>query len=274
MQSSPSVYTAYRAAAPLVVDGDLNEPSWQMAPKSPRFVDVVTGGPALYDTRAAVLWDDRALYVGFWIEEPYVEATLHERDAIIFQENDVEVFIDGGDAYYELEINALNTVYEVFFIWKDAYSRQGRFDVPEFDVYHPRAYTFGGNDDRSVAHFWRGSHPRGARWAFPDWDFPGLQTGVKVHGRINDPAHVDQGWTAEVAFPWTGMTWLAGDRPLPPRSGDVWHLQFARYEKVMGTDRHVGWAWDSVGSRDNHRPERFTPIRFSDRLVTEAGAPR
>ncbi len=41
------------------------------------------------------------------------EAHLTERDSIIFQESDVEVFIDGGDAYYELEINALGTLHEV-----------------------------------------------------------------------------------------------------------------------------------------------------------------
>jgi len=50
---------------------------------------------------------------------------------LIFRENDVEVFIDGGDCYYEFEINALGTIYEVFFIWQDAYKRGGRFDVPE-----------------------------------------------------------------------------------------------------------------------------------------------
>ena len=79
--------------------------------------------PGFLDTRAAALWDDEALYIAFWIEEPFVEARLTQRDSTIFQENDVEVFIDGGDCYYEFEINALNTVYEVFFIWKDAYNK-------------------------------------------------------------------------------------------------------------------------------------------------------
>lgn len=32
----------------------------------------------MHDTRAAVLWDDEHLYVGYWVEEPYVEATLTE----------------------------------------------------------------------------------------------------------------------------------------------------------------------------------------------------
>ncbi|MEP7356882.1 MAG: carbohydrate-binding family 9-like protein, partial [Anaerolineales bacterium] len=142
-------YTCYRTRSPLAIDGLLADPAWAAAPKSPRFVDMVTGEPGFFDTRAAALWDDENLYIGFWIEEPFVEAHLTQRDALIFTENDVEVFIDGGDAYYEFEINALNTVYEVFFIWQDAYRRGGRFDVPEFDLLSGRALSFGGNYDRS-----------------------------------------------------------------------------------------------------------------------------
>ena len=40
-----------------------------------------------------------------------------------------------------------------------------------------RAFTFGGNFDRTNAHFWHGTHPRGTRWAFLDWDFPGMRSG-------------------------------------------------------------------------------------------------
>src|ERR1041385_5766475 len=203
-------YTCYRTRTPPVVDGHLNEVAWNQAPRSPRFVDMVTGEPALLDTRAAAIWDNHNLYIGFWVEEPFVEAHLTERDSLIFMENDVEVFIDGGDCYYEFEINALNTVYEVFFIWRDAYQRGSRFDAPEFDLISRKALSFGGNFDRSAWNFlpgthpragrwrcvvfffrsgwnvWRGTHPRGVRWAFIDWDFPGLQSAVQVDGGINN----------------------------------------------------------------------------------------
>ncbi len=58
-------YTAYRATGPIVVDGHLNEASWAQAPRSPRFSDLVNGNPGVHDTRAAVLWDDEYLYVGY-----------------------------------------------------------------------------------------------------------------------------------------------------------------------------------------------------------------
>jgi len=57
------------------------------------------------------------------------------------------------------------TVYEVFFIWQDAYQRGGRFDVPEFDLFRGRAVSFGGNFDRTGQSMWGGGHPRSNRWA-------------------------------------------------------------------------------------------------------------
>ena len=111
-------YTARRSSSPLVIDGRLDEAAWQAAERSPRFADLIGGQPGIHDTRAAVLWDDTYLYVGYWVEEPFVEATLTERDAPIYENNDVELFIAGRDAYYEFEINAFATIYEVFFIWE------------------------------------------------------------------------------------------------------------------------------------------------------------
>lgn len=264
-------YTCYRTHARPNPDGLLDDNAWAHVPRSPRFVDVVDGAPALYDSYAAALWDEQALHIKFWSQEPFVQAELTERDSLIFFENDIEVFIDGGDTYYEFEINALNTVYEVFYIWKDAYQRGGRFDVPEFDVFKPTALTFGGNYDRSGKHFWHGTHPRGLRWTYLDWDFPGLKTAVQIDGTLNDPTDIDKGWTVTLAFPWAGMKWLANGRSLPPQEGDTWGIFFGRYEKMMlsGNEVHAGWTWNAVGSGDNHLPERFTQVHFSTTDVEE-----
>ena len=261
-ESEASHYTCYRTPSPITVDGDLNKTIWRNAPKSPRFVDMINGMPGFFDTRAAALWDDEALYVAFWVEEPFVEARLTQRDTTIFQENDVEVFIDGGDCYYEFEINALNTIYEVFFIWKDAFRK---FDQREFDVHSREAYTFGGNHDRDAITFWRGTHPRGLRWAFTDWDFPGLRTAVQVQGTLNDNSDIDKGWTVEIAFPWAGMTHLAGGRSLPPKDGDTWRIFFGRFGKLKVGNNVVGNAmsWNIIGDYDNHMPERYTHVSFS-----------
>lgn len=264
-------YTSCRTPESIEINGDLEKPVWQRAQKSPRFVDMVSGEHGFFDTRSAVLWDDQNLYIAFWVEEPFVQAHLTERDSLIFNENDIEVFIDGDDAYYEFEINALGTVYEVFFIWRDAYQKGGKFDVPEFDLIDQKALSFGGNEDRMADSFWHGRHPRKTRWAFINWDFPGMQSAVQVQGTINDNTDIDKGWTVELAFPWAGMKSLANGRSLPPKDGDTWRLFLGRFQKLTPSGQevnpHPAWAWNRHGVYDTHLPECFTYIHFSDKII-------
>jgi hypothetical protein len=266
-------YTCYRTSEPVVVDGCLQERSWSLSPRSPRFVDMAAGTPGYYDTRMAALWDDEHLYVAFWVEEPFVEAHHTERDAVIFQENDVEVFIDGGDCYYELEINALGTIYEVLFVWRDAYTRGSRFDVPQFDVLDREVFSFGGDYDRHPASFWHGTHPRGTRWAFLDYDLPGLRVAAHVDGTINDNRDTDRGWTVEIAIPWSGLALLAGGRSLPPEDGDTWRMFFGRFQRLLNAGQevqpHPAWVLSPHGVYDTHLPERFPYVTFSSRDVAD-----
>ncbi|MEQ8675320.1 MAG: carbohydrate-binding family 9-like protein [Aggregatilineales bacterium] len=266
-------YTARRVAKPLQINGDLSKTAWQNATWTPRFVDMASGSPGFYNTRAALLWDDEALYIAFRVEEPFVEAQHTERDSIIFQENDVEVFIDGGDCYYELELNAIGTIYEVFFIWRDAFKRGGPFDLPEFDLFDDRTFSFGGDYDRTPASFWRGTHPRGGRWAFTGWDFPGLQVATQIQGTLNDDSDIDRSWTAEIALPWQGMTHLANGRSLPPQAGDVWRIFLGRFQKLMNAGKeiipHPAWVLSPHGIYDTHQPACFPYIAFSDEMISE-----
>src|SRR5687767_1841642 len=101
-------YTCYRTDHPLTIDGRLNEAAWAKAPRSPRFADIVTGAPAWFDTHVQLLWDDDFLYFGFEAQETDVWGTLTERDSKIYEENDLELFIAGENAYYEFEISAKN----------------------------------------------------------------------------------------------------------------------------------------------------------------------
>lgn len=257
-------YRCHRTSAPPVIDGDLTKPVWRNAVRTDRFVDMATGIPGFLDTQAALLWDDEALYAGFWVSDPQPNARLTVRDSLIFSENDIELFIDGEDCYYEFEMNALGTVYEVFFIWRDAYRRGSRFDVDEFDLLGRDVATFGGNFDREEASFWRGTHPRGLRWAFLDWDLPGLEAAAQVQGTLNDPRAASSGWTAEIKLPWSGLRVLGGSRPVPPIPGDGWRVFLGRFQKIAIGDSEVQAAWCATphGTYDTHMPERFTPIEF------------
>lgn len=260
-------YTAYRVDTPLSIDGRLDEAAWQQAPRSPRFVDLITGKPTIHSTRAAVLWDDTYLYVGFWIEEPCVAATLTERDALVWTENDVEVFIGGQDAYYEFEVNPLGTIYEAFFIWEEAYQRGAFSADPSL-----RRGVAGQQPFNGVGFT---THPRGERLGFFRWDMPGLRWAVAVQGNINDASVRDHGWTVELAFPWEGMRWLAqaDGRALPPRDGDTWRMDFSRfnqYKAAAPAQDSGGWAWSAHGAWDSHIPECFPFIHFSNTPVQSA----
>lgn len=256
-------YSAHRAAEAPTIDGKLNEEPWRKAPRSRRFVDLIHGTETRLDTRAAVLWDDKYLYVAYWIEEPNVTATLTERDAPIYRDNDAELFIAGRDGYYEFEINSYGTIYEVLFFWEDAFERLGYSKMAEFDRSDPLARPFNGVGYKT--------HPRGPRIGFWNWDYPGLLTAVHIDGTLNDDRDRDRGWTVELALPWSGLEILAkGDgRALPPNDGDVWRMDFSRFnthkDTTASSNDSGGWAWSSHGVWDSHVPECFTYVEFTTR---------
>jgi len=258
-------YTALRATGAIAVDGHLDEADWKAAERSPRFCDLIHGAPGIHDTQAAVLWDSEQLYVAYWVEEPFVEGTLTERDSLIYKNNDVELFIAGQDAYYEFEINSLGTIYEVFFVWEEAYERAGYARLPEFDRTKEGVRPFGGVRFRN--------HPRGPRIGFWRYDLPGLRSAVHVDGTVNDNKDRDRGWTVELAIPWAGLADLArpDGRSHPPKNGDVWRMDFSRFnqykEAAPATDPG-GWAWSPHGVWDSHIPELFPYVTFSDRPVS------
>ena len=257
--------TCYRAAGPIEVDADLDKPAWRSVLRSARFVDMVSGQPAIYDTRVALQWDDERLYVAYWVEEPQVKATLTARDSFIWNDDDVELFVAGDDCYYELEINAFGTLYEAFFVWQDALRRGSRFDRPELDLYSREVDLLGGFQDASR---W-GKHPRGRRFAFLDFDLAGLQAAVRVDGRINDASTIDRGWTVELALPWKSLTPLFDGRVLPPREGETLRCDFSRFEALRVHGRPLpenpGCSLNPHGVYDSHIPESFSVVHFTTR---------
>ena len=253
-------YLCRRTGRPLSIDGELSEEIWSQVPRTPRFRALGDGRPALFDTQAAMAWNEAFLYLAFWLEERDVWSTGEERRGLIWQENTVEVDIAGQGAYYHLAVNPRGQTSELFFIWKDAYQRGGRYEVPEFDLAECRPMVFGGD---AGLH-----HPRGMRWCFFDWQFPGLQVGVRVDGTLDQRCDVDRGWTVELAFPWTGLAPLA-DGPLPPAEGQVWSIALARCQVIDQRASRFAAQWTPypLPGEGLHMPERYPAVR----LVGEAG---
>ncbi|MCB0633117.1 MAG: carbohydrate-binding family 9-like protein [Saprospiraceae bacterium] len=259
-------YYAYRTSNPPTIDGRLDETEWQLAPQSPPFRDLISGAATIHDTRAAVMWDDENLYVAYWVEEPDLQASITERDGLIYQNNDVELFIAGKDVYYEFEINAYGTIYEVLFVWEEAYEKGGFHNLPGLSYDAPGRRIFNGVGYRP--------HPRGPRIGFWNWDLEGLQSAVFTDGTINNSEDRDRGWTVELAVPWAGLSILSvgEDRAMPPRSNDIWRMDFSRfnqYKEAEPAKDSGGWAWSPHGVWDSHVPACFTYVHFSGEAVED-----
>ena len=245
----------------IAIDGKLDEASWKSAIPSPAFVDLISGEATKYNTQVKVLWDKENLYVGYVIEEPNVKGRFTERDSPIYEDNDVELFIAGDNAYYEFEINSLGTIYEGLFVWQSDYEKSGLSKLASLDRADKklRCQEFNGVGFTS--------HPRGKRWAFLGWDYPEAKTAVAVQGTLNKSDDIDQGWTVELAFPWKHMDILNYSKPrfLPPKPGDVWRMDFSRFNQYK-TDQprkdSGGWALSHHGIWDSHIPECFPYVTF------------
>ena len=235
----PQIYGCGRAELAPVIDGRLTDPAWQMVPWTRDFADIEDGDRPLprYRTRAKMLWDSNYFYIGAELEEPHVWGTITNHDAVIFQDNDFEVFIDpNGDRheYYELEFNALNA---------------------GWDLLLKKPYKDGGP-------------------ALNEWEVPGLKTGVHVNGTINDPSNTDVGWTIEIAIPWKALAEFA-HRQTPPAENEQWRVNFSRvewhtefpdgkYHKLPGL-KEDNWVWSPQGIVDMHRPEKWGYVQFTHR---------
>ncbi len=91
----PRVYEVHRAAKAIKVDGKLDDKAWKKAEWTEDFVDIegpIKPNPR-FKTHAKLLWDDQYLYIAAELEEPDVKASITQHDAVIFHDNDFEVFI-------------------------------------------------------------------------------------------------------------------------------------------------------------------------------------
>lgn len=257
MASGIAPYRCHRTTGPVIVDGSLNEAAWAQAQRTPRFAQAGDGRQALLDTRAALLWDDAALYAGFWLEERDVWSTGQERTSLLWEENAVGISLAGPDAFYELWVSPANQTSEIFFIWKDGYTRGGRYDLPEFDLAAQRPMVFGG--DAGPA------HPRGMRWGFLDWRLPGLRTAVQVDGTLDRRDDVDRGWSVEIALPWEGLSRLTR-ASLPPAVGEVWPISLTRVQVLDHRAQRYAAIWQPypLGDGGLPLPDRFPKVEFAE----------
>ena len=242
-EKTPKNYIAYKTLESIVIDGDDSDVSWDKAEWSDVFIDIEGVKKPKYKTQVKMLWDDTYFYILAKLEEPHVWATLKQRDTIIFYNNDFEVFVDpDGDTYnyYELEMNALNTVWDLF-----------------------------------VSKPYRENNV-----ALNDWNITGLKSAVTVDGTINNPSDKDKGWMVELAIPWKVYRTSYFENTVPKNkfwrinfSRINWNFQIkdGNYERKKDPEGkflpEYNWVWSPTGVINIHLPEKWGYVYFSSKGV-------
>ncbi len=195
----------HRAATPPTIDGDLAE--WDGAARTEPFVDTMTGAPASRAPSARVMWDDRALYVAFEVDDRLLRSPFTERDEHLWEQDCVELMFDpdgDGARYLELQVSPRNVVFDTF-----------------FDTYRAPA-PFG----------------------HVGWS-SGIESAVRARGTIDDE-RPDEGYDVELAIPWSAFV-AAGRDGSAPREGEQFRVALyvldARGDGQVG----VGWSPPLVG---------------------------
>ncbi|NGM74066.1 carbohydrate-binding family 9-like protein [Sphingobacterium sp. SGL-16] len=240
LQGDPKVYTAKKISQEIEIDGKM-EAIWNNAPWSSEFMDIegVHKTKPKYQTQFKMLWDEANLYIYAKLEEPHIWGTLKQHDAIIYHDNDFEIFIKpklSSPVYYEIEINALNTV---------------------MDLLMPKPYRFGG---QAVMH----------------WDTKNIKSAVHVYGTLNNPNDIDSYWAVEMAIPFTSLGNFGGNPT--PKVNSYWRINFSRVQwqhdiinqnyirkkengKIIEEDN---WVWSPIGLINMHYPEKWGFLKFAD----------
>lgn len=251
-ENSRREYRCRRTSRPIDLSAAVADAVWDELPWTDHFTDI-TGLAELtprFKTRVRMGWNERFIYIQAELEEPHVWGTIEDDNEVMFMDNNFEVFVDpdcDGLNYYELEINALGSIWELNL---------------------PKPYGDGGKPRLGC-------------------NIAGLQRRIRIDGTLNDASDKDQGWRVEIAIPWTGLSeYHSGDR-CPPNAGDRWRFNFSRVEwrHEIVDGRYVripphgtplaeslnpeeqehpedNWVWSPQGVVNMHMPERWGDVIF------------
>jgi len=247
----PKQYVTYKTEIAPIIDGDIAEQAWKNVQWTDAFVDIEGNSQPNPDfaTRAKLIWDESYLYIAAELEEPHVWATLENHDQIIYHDNDFEVFIDpenNGHDYYEIEVNAYNTI---------------------LDLFMAKPYRNGGQ-------------------AMLHWDAHNFRSAVRISGTINNPQDKDIGWTVEMAIPFRSVSMGNHSRiPKDGTLWRInfsrvqWDVEIVdnRYQKKRdGKGKFLpehNWVWSPQGVINMHLPERWGYLYFSESASSSQNKP-
>ena len=237
----PKKYTVNYSKSDMIIDGKDDELEWKNAKKTSDFIDISNNNKPLQNTYMKMLWDNKNLYIYARLYEKHIWGDITKRDAVIFKNNDFEVFIKPTHLYNnygELEINALGTVWDLL------------LDKP---------YRLGGK-------------------ANTKWNIDNLKSDVFISGTINNPSDEDNYWSCEISIPLNEILKINGANYDNVKSGDIWRANFSRvqweHDLIDGKysrkkennklKREYNWVWTRQGQINMHIPENWGFIYFNN----------
>ena len=237
---SPKTYVVYKTKDSIIIDGKANEKDWINTEFTDTFIDIEGVKIPNQTTKVKMLWDANFLYVYAKLNEKHVWGDITKRDAIIFYNNDFEVFISPSNDthnYGEIEVNALNT------IW---------------DLVLNKPYNVGGKPKNS-------------------WNLKTLKSAIFINGTLNNATDIDEFWAVEMAIPLKDFAELKNRPKVKPRDGEQWRINFSRvqwnhdiidgkYSRKKENGKYLkeyNWVWSNQNIIDMHLPENWGYIQFS-----------
>lgn len=245
LQAIPQA-TIYRTIDSIVIDGVLNEASWQQA-ESLELLHTETAALPNERTSLKLLWNDSYLYVAFVCNDTRILSTMTERDALLWKEDVVEIFLAAGGleetfgGYVEIEVNPRAAILDLFVL--------------------------------------QAQHETALSLPYTTYNLS-IQAASTVDGILNDTTHStaqsaaqrSRSWTVEMAIPLKELRRI--DKPVLPQHGDVWQANFLRlnYHRLASAnnplpDRELS-AWSPTMRPKFHIPERFGRLIFSSKPVS------
>ena len=242
----PKNYVVHKTATLITIDGKADETDWKNAKFTDSFIDIEGIKTPKQNTKVKMLWDENYLYIYAKLEEKHIWADIKKRDEVIFYNNDFEVFIDPSNDTYnygEIEINALNTVWDL------------KLDKP---------YRFSGNADNS-------------------WNLDKLKSAVFINGTLNNFSDEDNYWSLEIAIPLEPLVALKNQPKNKPINGEQWRINFSRvewnfeiiddkYARKKVNNKYLpeyNWVWSNQGAINMHIPENWGYLQFSNKKASE-----
>lgn len=196
-------YECRKTAEIMVVDGLAKEAMWEnLTPVS--FVSN-TSEPLKANSWFKAVWDNDYLYFYFWMDDKDLTGKMTERDAHLWNEEVMEIFLDADcnpKTYYEFEWNPLNTLLDLY-------------------VLNPGC-------NREIIRQW---------WS---WNCEGIKSAIVLEGTINDNSDMDKGWGLEVAIPFSEIQSAAN---IPPKVDDIWKFDLTRREGTEAEETLQKSSW-------------------------------